>query len=164
MRLIDVVLVRHNGKREFYAVFTCVWQWQKSQLLIFFFLYILKPYLRKTILQPVYQFFEYIKMIELQAQTYNSVRRSILNPCSISTKESQKRKKKKEKRHTCTQTFVVILMVLVTIKTNKKVGTAVEFSQVGLGLMFVESFSKNVLFINVESWMLYTVGFQLRGD
>jgi len=55
-------------------------------------------------------------------------------------------------------------MVLVTIKTNKKVGTAVEFSQVGLGLMFVESFSKNVLFINVESWMLYTVGFQLRGD
>lgn len=91
------------------------------------------------------------------------MRRGILNPCFISPKESQKRKKK-EKRHTCVQqTVVVTLTVLVTVKTNSKVRKATDFSQIGC-LMFVVSLSKNGLFVNVESRMLYTVGFQLLAE
>lgn len=59
--------------------------------------------------------------------------------------------------------MVVTLKVLVSVKTNKKVGKATDFSEVGC-LMFVDLSSKNGLFINVESSMLYTVGFHLRGN
>lgn len=51
----------------------------------------------------------------------------------------------------------------MSVKTNKKVGKATDFSEVGC-LMFVDLSSKNGLFINVESSMLYTVGFHLRGN